>query len=95
MFGILLVVIGSGRLGASVMNHYDAILWLQLMNLEYTIHLSNGIRIIIFHRPFVADAIISNPVTYAHIHCAEALGVPLHLMFPQVCYVSCVMCVFI
>ena len=32
---------------------------------------------------FVADAIISNPVTYGHIHCAEALGVPLHLMFPQ------------
>jgi hypothetical protein len=24
--------------------------------------------------PFVPDAIISNPVTYGHIHCAEALG---------------------
>jgi sterol 3beta-glucosyltransferase len=35
-------------------------------------------------RPFIADAIISNPVTYGHIHCAEALGVPLHMMFPQV-----------
>jgi sterol 3beta-glucosyltransferase len=34
-------------------------------------------------RGFVADVIISNPVTYAHVHCAEALGVPLHLMFPQ------------
>ncbi|KAG5175617.1 hypothetical protein JKP88DRAFT_269227 [Tribonema minus] len=33
--------------------------------------------------PFIADAIISNPVTYAHIHCAEALSVPLHLFFPQ------------
>jgi hypothetical protein len=33
---------------------------------------------------FIADAIISNPVTYGHIHCAEALGIPLHLMFPQV-----------
>jgi hypothetical protein len=32
----------------------------------------------------VADAIISNPVSYAHAHCAEALGIPLHLMFPQV-----------
>ncbi|CAM9274599.1 unnamed protein product, partial [Phaeothamnion confervicola] len=32
---------------------------------------------------FIADAIISNPVSYAHIHAAEALGVPLHLMFPQ------------
>eukprot|EP00981_Chlorochromonas_danica_P009655 scaffold2798_cov160-Ochromonas_danica.AAC.24 len=34
-------------------------------------------------RIFAPDAIISNPVTYGHIHCAEALGVPLHLMFPQ------------
>ncbi|KAI1633808.1 hypothetical protein F4809DRAFT_621879 [Biscogniauxia mediterranea] len=31
--------------------------------------------------PFVADAIISNPPSFAHIHCAEALGIPLHLMF--------------
>jgi hypothetical protein len=27
--------------------------------------------------PFVADAIISNPVAYGHIHCAEALAIPL------------------
>lgn len=32
-------------------------------------------------QPFVADAIIANPPSFAHIHCAEALGVPLHLMF--------------
>ncbi|KAK6602013.1 udp-transferase [Botrytis cinerea] len=31
--------------------------------------------------PFVADAIIANPPCFAHIHCAERLGVPLHLMF--------------
>lgn len=31
--------------------------------------------------PFVADAIIANPPSFAHVHCAEALGVPLHLMF--------------
>ncbi|PHH59729.1 hypothetical protein CDD81_2623 [Ophiocordyceps australis] len=31
--------------------------------------------------PFVADAIIANPPSFAHIHCAEALGVPLHLVF--------------
>ncbi|KAJ1305709.1 hypothetical protein OPQ81_010444 [Rhizoctonia solani] len=30
---------------------------------------------------FAADLIISNPVTFAHIHCAEALGIPLHLSF--------------
>ena len=32
-------------------------------------------------RPFVANAIIANPPSFAHIHCAEKLGVPLHLMF--------------
>lgn len=31
--------------------------------------------------PFVADCIIANPPSFAHIHCAEKLGVPLHIMF--------------
>ncbi|OAG39328.1 hypothetical protein AYO21_06532 [Fonsecaea monophora] len=31
--------------------------------------------------PFVANAIIANPPSFAHIHCAQALGVPLHIMF--------------
>jgi sterol 3beta-glucosyltransferase len=35
-------------------------------------------------RLFVADAIIANPPSYAHIHCAEKLGVPLHMMFTYV-----------
>jgi len=32
-------------------------------------------------RFFVADAIIANPPSYGHIHCAEKLGIPLHMMF--------------
>lgn len=32
-------------------------------------------------RPFVANAIIANPPSFGHIHCAEALGIPLHMMF--------------
>lgn len=32
-------------------------------------------------KPFVADAIIANPPSFAHIHCAEKLGIPLHMMF--------------
>ncbi|KAL4893237.1 hypothetical protein BDV59DRAFT_28165 [Aspergillus ambiguus] len=32
-------------------------------------------------RPFVADAIIANPPSFAHISCAEKLGVPLNMMF--------------
>lgn len=31
--------------------------------------------------PFVADAIIANPPSFAHVHCAQALSIPLHLMF--------------
>ncbi|PPR06226.1 hypothetical protein CVT24_000617 [Panaeolus cyanescens] len=30
---------------------------------------------------FAADAIISNPPAFAHVHCAEALGIPLLLSF--------------
>ncbi|PBK83146.1 glycosyltransferase family 1 protein [Armillaria gallica] len=32
-------------------------------------------------RMFAADAIIANPPSFAHIHCAEALGIPLLLSF--------------
>ncbi|KAL3421955.1 glycosyltransferase family 1 protein (sterol glucosyltransferase) [Phlyctema vagabunda] len=32
-------------------------------------------------RPFVAEAIIANPPSFAHIHCAQALSIPLQLMF--------------
>ena len=32
-------------------------------------------------KPFIADALIANPPGFAHIHCAEKLGIPLQLMF--------------
>ncbi|KAI1760684.1 glycosyltransferase family 1 protein [Hypoxylon sp. FL1150] len=41
----------------------------------------NNIKMMGERDPFVADAIIANPPSFAHIHCSEALGVPLHLMF--------------
>lgn len=31
-------------------------------------------------KPFVADAIIATPLAHAHIHCAERLAIPLHIM---------------
>lgn len=34
--------------------------------------------------PFVADAIIANPPSFAHLHCAEKMGIPLHIMFTYV-----------
>jgi hypothetical protein len=33
--------------------------------------------------PFAADAIISNPPAFAHVHIAEALGLPLHMTFSE------------
>ncbi len=33
------------------------------------------------HVPFVAEAIIANPPSFGHIHCAQALAIPVHLMF--------------
>lgn len=38
--------------------------------------------------PFAADAIISNPPAFAHIHVAQCLGIPLHMSFstPSVCH---------
>ncbi|KAI3399807.1 hypothetical protein diail_5604 [Diaporthe ilicicola] len=32
-------------------------------------------------KPFVADAIIANPPSFGHIHIAEKMGIPLHVMF--------------
>ncbi|CAF0916207.1 unnamed protein product [Adineta ricciae] len=31
--------------------------------------------------PFTAEAIIANPPSFGHIHCAEKLQIPLHIMF--------------
>ncbi|RAK96845.1 glycosyltransferase [Aspergillus ibericus CBS 121593] len=31
-------------------------------------------------RPFLADAIIASPLAHAHIHCAQRLSIPLHIM---------------
>jgi sterol 3beta-glucosyltransferase len=30
---------------------------------------------------FMADVIIANPPSMGHIHCAEKLGIPLHIVF--------------
>ncbi|KAK0458622.1 UDP-Glycosyltransferase/glycogen phosphorylase [Desarmillaria tabescens] len=39
-------------------------------------------------RTFAADAIIANPPSFAHIHCAEALGIPLLLSFSSYALVT-------
>lgn len=34
-----------------------------------------------FMKPFVADVIIANPPSFAHLSCAEKMGIPLNIMF--------------
>ncbi|KAH8886694.1 UDP-Glycosyltransferase/glycogen phosphorylase [Thozetella sp. PMI_491] len=34
-------------------------------------------------KPFIADAIIANPQSFAHVHCAEKLGIPVHILSRQ------------
>ena len=41
----------------------------------------SNLKLLEENHPFIADAIIANPPSFAHIHCAERLGIPLHLMF--------------
>jgi hypothetical protein len=36
---------------------------------------------IAMQRPFIANAIIANPPSFAHVHCAERLSIPLHMVF--------------
>ena len=44
----------------------------------------NGVGLEAHEKPFIADAVIANPPSFAHIHCAEKLGIPLHMMFTYV-----------
>lgn len=46
--------------------------------------LSSGVLEDDGREPFVADAIIANPPSFAHIHVSEKLGIPLHMMFTWV-----------
>jgi sterol 3beta-glucosyltransferase len=43
-------------------------------------------------RTFAADAIISNPPAFAHVHCAEALGIPLLMSFSESFWLFSVRC---
>ena len=40
-------------------------------------------------RPFRADTIVANPPSYGHIHCAEALHIPLHMIFTMPWTATC------
>ena len=36
---------------------------------------------------FIADAIIANPPSFAHVHCAERLNIPVRIVFTMPWYV--------
>lgn len=60
--------------------------WLSCFALGETQPLRNGKMRQRDPQPFVADAIIANPPSFAHLHCAQKLGVPLHMVFTYVFY---------
>ena len=55
--------------------------WRACINATDDEHDTANLKMMGIKPPFVADAIIANPPSFAHVHCAERLGVPLHLMF--------------
>lgn len=55
--------------------------WRACINATDDEHDTDNLKMMGRRAPFVADAIIANPPCFAHIHCAERLGIPLHLMF--------------
>nr|POF01331.1 sterol 3-beta-glucosyltransferase ugt80a2 [Quercus suber] len=55
--------------------------WRACVNSSDDEHDQANLRMLADRQPFVADAIIANPPSMAHVHIAEKLGVPLHMMF--------------
>lgn len=53
------------------------------INLDAAVHTDD--ILMSYPRPFVADAIISNPPTYGSIHIAEKLAIPCHMCFTMPC----------
>ncbi|THX28348.1 UDP-Glycosyltransferase/glycogen phosphorylase [Aureobasidium pullulans] len=56
-------------------------LWRACINATDDEHDKANMKMLGTKAPFVADAIIANPPSFAHVHIAERLGIPLHVMF--------------
>ncbi|TKA30666.1 hypothetical protein B0A50_02386 [Salinomyces thailandicus] len=55
--------------------------WRACVNTTDDEHDSENLKMMGDKSPFIADAIIANPPSMAHVHIAEKLGIPLHMMF--------------
>ncbi|KAI1805579.1 glycosyltransferase family 1 protein [Daldinia bambusicola] len=69
-----------GRRRAAMAEMFDGF-WRACINATDNEKDTHNIKMMGERDPFIADAIIANPPSFAHMHCAEALGIPLHLMF--------------
>ncbi|ORY59250.1 uncharacterized protein BCR38DRAFT_445994 [Pseudomassariella vexata] len=69
-----------GRRRAAMAEMFDGF-WRACINATDNEKDTHNLKMMGDRSPFVADAIIANPPSFAHMHCAEALGIPLHLMF--------------
>ncbi|TKA79201.1 hypothetical protein B0A49_03186 [Cryomyces minteri] len=56
-------------------------MWRACINATDDEHDKENMKMMGDKHPFVADAIIANPPSFAHIHIAERLGITLHMMF--------------
>lgn len=69
-----------GRRRAAMAEMFEGF-WRACINATDDEHDVQNLKMMGSRGPFIADAIIANPPSFAHIHCAERLGIPLHLMF--------------
>lgn len=69
-----------GKRRAAMAEMFDGF-WRSCIHATDDRHDSQNLSMMGAKSPFVADAIIANPPSFAHVHCAEALGIPVHAMF--------------
>lgn len=75
--------IKAGEVGERRQDMFDMFqaMWRACINTTDDEHDALNIRMMGDKFPFVADAIIANPPSFAHVHIAEKLNIPLHLVF--------------
>ncbi|EME46228.1 glycosyltransferase family 1 protein [Dothistroma septosporum NZE10] len=56
-------------------------MWRACINTTDNENDAQNLKMIGEKQPFIADAIIANPPSMAHVHIAERLGIPMHIMF--------------
>ncbi|OJD38994.1 glycosyltransferase family 1 protein [Diplodia corticola] len=73
----------TGEIGRRRKSMYDMFngMWRACINATDDENDRENVGMMADKNPFLADAIIANPPSFAHVHIAERLGVPLHMMF--------------